>query len=381
MKKSNFLKLFICFFILLLINSFFIFRNPWFDWDIVSYIWNVKYIENKDREEVHTETYKELKNYLDEWRYKIILEANKYRKTIYKDTEAFFDIMPFYNIKFIYIWTTYFFTKLWFGIIDAILAVSILSYLWFSIILFFLFRKELEKYPILFFPLYLMTFSSPILIAWRSTTPDMFAWFLLLVWTFLIIRKNIILWLLVLILSLWVRTDSIIFIWVLMFYLKFFTEKEYKIDYKTFFIWWFLALAFYKWINTYFHNFWYLTLYYNSFVEAIPYPSVFKFDITLWEYIWHLKDKIALLVQLRDNKPITFFPFYIILSFVAFALWQKNKIKLSNIFMWLLIVSTFTLLFKFAIFPNIQERYFVFHFIITFIVLVKFAFWDKKNEW
>lgn len=381
MKISKLTKIFVCFFILLVINSVFIFRNPWFDWDIVSYIWNVKYIENTNKEQVHKETYDELKNYLDEGRYKIILEANQYRKDVYKETEAFFDIMPFYNIKFIYIWTIYFFTKLWLWIIDAIIAVSILSYLAFSIILFTFFRKEIEKYPVLFFALYLMTFSSPILIAARSTTPDMFWAFLLLAWTFLVIRKNIILWLLVLILSLWVRTDSIIFIGVLMFYLKFFAETDYKINYKTFFIWWFLALAFYKWINTYFSNFGYWTLYYNSFIEPISYPSKFSFDITIMEYFVHLKDKIALLLQLRDNKPITYFPFMIVLSFVAFALWQKNKIKLSNIFFWLLIVSTFTLLFKFAIFPNIQERYFVFHFIITFIVLIKFAFWNEKTEW
>lgn len=381
MKISKLTKIFVCFFILLIINSFFIFRNPWFDWDIVSYIWNVKYIENKDKWEVHNETYTELKYYLDEGRYNIILNANEYRKDVYKETGAFFDIMPFYNIKFIYIWLTYFITKLGFWIIDAILAVSILSYIWFSVILFVIFRREIEKYPALFFALYLMTFSSPILIAARSTTPDMFGAFLLLAWTFLVIRKNIILWILLLIFSLWVRTDSIIFIWIFLFYLKFFSESEYKIDYKTFFIWWFLALTFYKWINTYFANFWYWTLYYNSFIEPISYPSNFSFDITLKEYLGHLKDKIALLLQLRDNKPITFFPFYIVLSFVAFALWQKNKIKLSNIFMWLLIVSTFTLLFKFAIFPNIQERYFVFHFIITFIVLVKFAFWNEKTEW
>jgi hypothetical protein len=52
---------------------------------------------------------------------------------------------------------------------------------------------------------------------------------------------------------------------------------------------------------------------------------------------------------------------------------HKNKIKINNIYLGLLLISVFTLVFKFAIFPNIQERYFVFYFIIIFVTLVKFA--------
>lgn len=379
MNNLRKILLFVSFFILLIINSVFIFRNPWFDWDIVSYIWNVKYIENKDKEEVHTETYEELKEYLDAWRYKIILQANKYRKEVYKETESFFDIMPFYNIKFIYVWTIYFFTKLWLWTINAILAVSIISYLIFNSLLYFIFRKEVEENNLFFFPLYLLTFSSPILIAWRSTTPDMYWAMFAFLWTFLIIKKQLLAWIIILILSLWVRTDNIIFIWLLLFYLKFFTEKEYKINYLTFFISWIAALGFYKWINTFFHNFWYWKLYYNSFIEAIPYPSTFEVSVTWKEYLIILKDKIANLLVLRDNKPMTYFPFYIILAFVSLILAIKNKVKMNNIYVWLLIVSTFTLLFKFAIFPNIQERYFIFHFIIIFIALIKLAFNNEKE--
>ena len=105
MLKTNarLIKLFIIYFILLLLNSVFIFRNPWVDWDIVSYIGNVKYVENQNIEVIHKETYQELKEYLDEKRYDIIKWANQYRKDVFNEPEAFYDIMPFYNIKFIYI--------------------------------------------------------------------------------------------------------------------------------------------------------------------------------------------------------------------------------------------------------------------------------------
>lgn len=374
------IALFVCFFVLLLINSFFIYRNPWFDWDIVSYIWNVKYIENKNIEEVQKETYDELKEYLDEWRYKTILWANQYRKDVYNEPEAFLDIMPFYNIKFIYIYTTYFFNKLWLWIIDAILAVSLLSYIAFCVILYFIFKKEIEKYPLLFFVFYLLSFSSPIIIAWRSTTPDMFGAVMLLLWVFLILKKQIIPWIIVLILSLWVRTDNIIFIGVLLFYMKFFAEKSFKIGYFTFIIWSIAALGFYKWINTYFDNFWYWKLYYNSFIEPISYPSTFVPDISLRDVLVIMKDKTALLLWLRDNKPITFFPFYIILAICAYVISVKNKIKISNIYIWLLWASVFTLLFKYSIFPNIQERYFVSYFIIIFIALLKFSLFEDEEQ-
>lgn len=381
MKKNlKSIILFICFFVFISINSVFIFRNPWFDWDMVQYVWLVKNIENKDIKQVHKETYDEIKEYLDPGRNKIILQANKYRKEIHKSVEAFVDIMPFYNIKFIYTYSIYFFTKLWLWTINAILAVSILSYLVFCSILYLIFRKEIEENPLFFFPLYLLTFSSPILIAWRSTTPDMFGAMFMLLWTFLIIKRKLLAWIIILILSLWVRTDNIIFIWLLLFYLKFFTEKEYKIDYKTFIISGIIALGFYKWINTFFHNFWYWKLYYNSFIEPIPYPSTFDTQVGLRQVLVIFKDKIATLLALRENKPVTFFPFYVILAWVSFVLALKNKVKMNNIYVGLLIVSTFTLLFKFAIFPNIQERYFIFNFIIIFIALVKLAFGSEKEE-
>jgi len=379
MKNPKFIVLFVCFFALLLINSVFIFRNPWVDWDIVSYIWNVKYIESKNIEVIHKETYEELREYLDTKRYDIIKWSNKYRKDVFSDPKAFFDIMPFYNIKFIYIYSIYFISKIsWMSIIHSVLAISIISYLVFSSILFVIFREELENNKLYFFPLYLLTFSSPIIIAARSTTPDMFSAMFMILWMFLIIRKNIILWILVLIISIWVRTDNVIFVLLLLFYLKFFAWKDYKIKTSSFLVWGILALWFYKWINTYFHNFGYLKLYYNSFIEPISYPSSFEVVITTREYLAIFKDKLALLLWLRENKPITFFPFYIILSFIAYIFAQKNKIKSDNIFLWLLIISTFTLLFKFAIFPNIQERYFVFYFIIIFISLTKIILNQEK---
>ncbi|MDD5769718.1 MAG: hypothetical protein PHE25_02020 [Candidatus Gracilibacteria bacterium] len=380
LKNSKIIKLFICFFALLIINSFFIFRNPWVDWDIVSYIGNVKYIENKNIEIIHKETYNELREYLDQKRYDIIKQANQYRKDIFKDKEAFYDIMPFYNIKFIYIYSIYFLSKTGLSIINSILAISIFSYLIFSSILFFVFKKEIEKQTLLFFPLYLLTFSSPIIIAARSTTPDMFGAMLLFLGVFLVLKKQLIGGIAILIFSLGVRTDNIIFIGVLLFYLKAFGYNEYKINFKTFFIGSILTIGFYKGINSYFDNFGYWKLYYNSFIKAIPYPSSFEAIITLREYLSIFKEKIALLLGLRDNKPITFFPFYIILAMITFILAMKNKVKLNNIYVGLLLISTFTLIFKFAIFPNIQERYFISYFIIIFISLLKIAFNEENND-
>lgn len=114
MQKSTgkIIRLFVIYFLLLLLNSIFIFRNPWVDWDIVSYIGNVKYIENQEIEVIHKETYKELKDYLDDARYQIIKGHSGYRRDIFKDPEAFYDIMPFYNIKFIYIRSIYGISKL-----------------------------------------------------------------------------------------------------------------------------------------------------------------------------------------------------------------------------------------------------------------------------
>jgi hypothetical protein len=51
------------------------------------------------------------------------------------------------------------------------------------------------------------------------------------------------------------------------------------------------------------------------------------------DFLIILKDKVAILLGLRENRPVSFFPFYIILSIIAFLLAQKNKIKLDNIYL------------------------------------------------
>lgn len=377
--NARLIKLFIIYFILLLLNSVFIFRNPWVDWDIVSYIGNVKYVENKNIEVIHKETYKELREYLDDARYNTIKNANQYRKDVFQQPEAFYDIMPFYNIKFIYIYSIYALSKLGLSIIHAILAISVLSYLVFSSLLFFIFRRELEKQPIFLLPLYLLTFSSPIIIAARSTTPDMFGAVLLLLGVFLVLKKQILWGIAILILSLWVRTDNIIFIGVLLFYMKFFGYGEYKINWKVFIWGSIIALAFYKGINTYFHNFGYWKLYYNSFIDPISYPSSFDAVVSNNQVYLILKDKIASLIALRDNKPITYFPFMMILAMISVVYSLKNGVKLNNIYIALLLISVFTLVFKFAIFPNIQERYFVSYFVIIFIALIKLMFQEETD--
>lgn len=379
-NNSKLIFLYIVYFIVLLFSSVFVFRNPWVDWDIVSYIWNVKYIENKDIEAIHKETYSELKTYLDEKRYETIKWHSWYRREIFSSPEAFYDIMPFYNIKFIYIWSIYYISKIWLSIIHSILAVSIISYLIFASLLFFVFSREITRQPLFVIPIYLFSFSSPIIIAARSTTPDMFWAVLLFLWVFLILKKQLLAWIFVLIFSLWVRTDNIIFIGVLLFYMKFLAPNEYKINYKIFVLSTILTLGFYKWINTYFHNFWYWKLYYNSFIEPISYPSSFDAVVSNRQVFSILKDKIASLIALRDNKPITYFPFIIVLSMFSLLYSSKNLIKINNIYIALMLISVFTLLFKFAIFPNIQERYFVSYFVLIVIWMVK-LFFSQENDW
>jgi hypothetical protein len=51
------------------------------------------------------------------------------------------------------------------------------------------------------------------------------------------------------------------------------------------------------------------------------------------DFIVILKDKIAILLGLRENRPVSFFPFYMILAFVSGALAFKHKIKINNIYL------------------------------------------------
>ncbi len=373
--KNKTIIWFIVFVLLLLVNSIVIFRNPWYDWDIICYTWLVKNIDNPNIVEVHKDTFKEINDKLDDERYAILKQANHYRLEVYNNYETFKDQFPFYNIKFIYTYTIYFIHKItWFTVVNSIVITSIISYLLIWVLLYILFLKEIRKTVLFVFPLYLFMSFWQMIVWWRSTTPDMLWVLFLLIWTMFILRKNIILWLTILVISLWTRTDNIIFIVFLLWYLKFFANDDYKISWKSFFFFWIISFLFYKWINAYFENFWYHKLFYHSFIDQIYHPAKDIVFLTPMEYFEVFKNKLRVLITLDANRPDSFFFLYILIWIIV-IIWARLKwIWLKNIYIWLIYLSIVSLTVRFILFPNIQERYFIFYFLIIFISTIKLFF-------
>jgi len=379
--KNKTIIWFIVFMLLLIVNSIVIFRNPWYDWDMIIYTWIVKNIDNPNIQEVHLDTFREINDKLDDERYSILKQANHYRLEVYNNYETFKDQFPFYTIKYIYTYTIYSIHKItWLSVVNSIVITSILCYLLVWVLLYILFLPELRKTILFIFPLYLFMSFGQMIVWWRSTTPDMLWVLFLLIWVFLILRKNILLWLTILVISLWTRTDNIIFIVLLLWYLKFFASKEYKIWWMSF-LWFGIARAlFYKWINAYFENFWYQILFYHSFIDQIYHPAVDKVFLTPVEYFQVFKEKLRVLITLDSNRPESFFFVYILLWIITILIARLKWIWLKNIYVWLIVLSIVSLRVRFILFPNIQERYFIFSFLIIFISFIKLFFNDFINN-
>lgn len=379
--KNKIILSFVVFLACILLNSVFIFRNPWYDWDIVCYTWIVKMIDNPNLKEVHKDTYRELRKELPQDRYDVTKMANKYRREVFNNPQTFYDQFPFYTIKFIYSYSIYTIHKfIWISVVNSIIAVSIISYIIVAVLLFVLFIPEINKSVLFIVPLYLFMSFWQMLIWWRSTTPDMIWVLFLFVWTLLVLKKQIIPGLIVLIISLGTRTDNIIYIVFLLWYLKFFASKEYKINYLTFIWFWLLTWVTYKFINMYFDNFWYVKLFYHSFIDQIYHPATDVINVSYHDYFNVFKNKLRVMLSLEWNRPESFLFVYVLMWIIFSVYARTKKIFLDNIYIWIIYLSIATLIVKFILFPNIQERYFIFYFLIIFISIVKILFSDVVKE-
>ncbi|MFI5253665.1 MAG: hypothetical protein ACHQQQ_14685 [Bacteroidota bacterium] len=213
----------------------FSFLRPYYNWDLLGYVGTTLSIEEHNAEILHQKTYTYVKNSIPEQNYaSLIANDNSYRTLTATDPKFFAEQLHYYTIRPLYIAMLFILYKMGMNIVQATLAISIIS----CALVCTLVRIWLLKYTVGIANLVscsLLVMVSGILEAARLSTPDALSAVFILAGTYLFIEKRKFLpaWICFL-LSTATRVDNVIFIIIYAVYFRYFSAEEIRRGKKLF---------------------------------------------------------------------------------------------------------------------------------------------------
>lgn len=253
----------IYFFIFAFAISFFAYRMPARNWDMVAYVASINHLKGFRGEALSKATYDDVQRSVSASQFRKLTRGS-YRSTVYKEPRALSEQLPFYEIKPLYLatcWLVSFFDT---SISNATVIVSAFFGGLFVLVSSFFLRKNAGYISIFLPPLLL---SIGIFELSRLSTPDMFSSTIGL-FGVLTSEKRPKLGLILLSIVPAIRPDYIIFNFLFTLIIIF--HKDIKIFAAASFLFSFVAIMF---IKHYFHGYNYPLLFNFSFIyDHTPYP-------------------------------------------------------------------------------------------------------------
>lgn len=111
-------------------------------WDAIPYMGAVLAIDEKDNAKIHESTYQLLKENTSIDEQQKLIDGHPFCKSIYDHQNYFAQQLPFFQVKFLYVYTSYVFYKIGVPLYDALFLVVLIS----SILIFTITFNWLKKY-------------------------------------------------------------------------------------------------------------------------------------------------------------------------------------------------------------------------------------------
>lgn len=335
---------------------------PGNNWDVIGYATAAMSLKIKDDVQLHSFVYEGLRQAVPESIYPEYVRPG-YQATLSQDPEALRQVKVWYQIRPAYVLPVYWLVKAGF---DPFLATHIaaVTAVFIGLWIFYLtVSKRADPIILLSLPLFVLVLG--VFEVARISTPDGLA-FLTAAAVFYYLLKNHWIVLLILPLSLLVRTDLLIFNLIILGYL-FFTHKKWRI--------WIFASGISNllvvWgINVYYGHYGYAALFWTTFVENLAYPAETAVTLTLAEY------RQALFKGLLDIIYFKEFLIYLTLLVLAGLLYYRLRLgdqtavedlKLPLTIAFLAFASV---IIHFLIFPAIWSRFFSGQYFIGAVTLL-----------
>ncbi len=352
------------YFLSLLIIALFAYRRPLYNWDMLAYMALVVQEDHSDTNQIREITYKAAQDNIPAVDYEHLVGVTN-RKDLSENSEAFFNKLPFYAVKPMYIKMVSLFYKAGFSLPMATVLPSIIFYLAIGLLFFYWLLKYLKLIWAFSASLSIM-FSGFMVFMARLSTPDCLSAFLLLSAFYFIIERPSLKWtFFFLILSEFARLDNILPCVFILSFLFFSRKWQRKINLA----WYLLMLVIL--VSCYFgitivtmKPFGWNVLYYPTFARYLDLSHTFHFSFSFKAYL-------ALVVSHAITAVVVynfmFFMFFLVLILYSPSFKYKN-LTLEQSFCIMLVLTS---LFRFVLYPDLSDRFNVAIYLCLLLVLVK----------
>jgi hypothetical protein len=365
MENTNLIKnriVISAYFLLILSLAIYNYIKPYYSYDLIPYTASTISIEQSDKELIHKETYKIVKDSLPTDVF-MGLVSGEFGQKMYTDFVSFNQSLNFYKIKPLYIYIIFGIHKLGLGIVETINLISVLSFLGISILLY-LFISKLKTGHLGIIILSLLMVCQPFILIAGRNTPDALSAFIILLSLFLILnKKSRIMPGILLTLSIAIRPDNLILSSVLLLYFGILAPKHHR--FKPFHAIGFLlvSIILYFSISILEHSYGWKTLFTVSFLHFIERPADTTVQISVSDYVKVLfSNGISVL-----NTHIIYF---IVLGLTGLLV---PKVQNGNlVFKHLILLTTGVMIVYFLVFPSSEvDRYFITEYLIITILSLR----------
>jgi hypothetical protein len=323
--------------------------QPTYSWDLVGYIGSS--VDSSDPQVVYRETFSAIQSIRSN---KGIQLENPYRADVAANPFHFAEQLPLYSIKPAYVALIKALHRFGLSYPKAAVVISALSNFVLAILLWFWLSGYLDG-VILFGVCSLIMLSPNLLELSRWATPDALATLVATAGLYLILSREKYFWgSAILVLDVWIRTDSIVLAGIVMFVLFLRSKLEF-IQFASLSI---LALASYFAIGHYSGDYGWTVLFYNSFTGGVPTPGETVLHVSANMYLKQVVKGVYLL--LVDGS----FALYALLA--CLAMWLRKSSEYTQMAAVVLVARVVSYL----LYPNGDPRYTAVVYVMVPIALV-----------
>jgi len=254
-------------------------------WDILGYAASVASLESDDPATVHARVYDEFKEYATPESIQDLTESTNYRSVMHTDAEAFWQQIPYYKIRVVYISLVMILSKAGLGMFSAMHLLNVFFFSAGFLLIYIALRHHVHSLFWLISPWIAHQFGEDFA-TYRGIGVDSFAFFWVALTSVGFIRKSR--WLFpVLALSVLVRTDLIIHVLIVSAAVCW-LERDLA-TLKRAILWFMVALLLYLGVNHWAGNYGWSTVFYFVFISnmSATHPEIYS------NYSVELKDLLA----------------------------------------------------------------------------------------
>ena len=317
---------------------------PYYDWDLVAYVGSAIALDEHDSKTIQTQAYDALRNELPEDDYLDVANGSYFRRDVAGSPDHFRQQLRFYQIRPLYIRLLAWLHRLGLQYVNATRLLSAASLTAIGVLLFLWSRRYIdERYAATAVPLLLL---APVLFtSARTGSPDALSAFVVLFGCFELLEcRRAIIGSATLLVSLFLRTDNVVFVLILLAGLALTRNGvRPRIATASCAV---LAVAIVFGINRVEQSYGWPVLMQNTAIPIVN-PAEIQPRITAADYFGAVRDMVD---EAREGS-VMVFPFL-----ATLALFSSRTTTVLKRLVTIVLLSWAA---HIAIFPHIEDRYFV----------------------